>query len=158
MSDSSRRDLEEEKKDRWMQELERVAIRKDLPSLLNTFEFSRQTGSSTALAKLAQREPISVVVANKRQGESLVRLLNGRIHVKSVITTIAQLPERLLGLHQPLFVDNGAMMQILGDAVFCMRAIPELLSAVRKMRRVLKDHGLWSPSLETKDEEGCETA
>lgn len=149
MSDSSRKDPEEEQKDRWMQELERVAIRKDLPSLLNTFEFSRQTGSSTALAKLAQQEPISVIVANKRQGESLVRLLNGRIHIKSVVATIAQLPERLLGLRQPLFVDNGTMMQILGDAVFCMKAIPDLLTIIRKMRRVLKDHGLWSPSLET---------
>ncbi len=139
---------EAEKNERWLEELESVAIRKNLPNLLNTFLSVRQAGTSTALANLAQREPISVIVGDHQEGMSLVNLVrNGRIHPKSRIATMAQLIS-LRGLRQPLFVDNGLMMRLLEDAIFCMRAIPELLLTIRKMRRVLKENDLWSPDLE----------
>lgn len=143
-----REDPEERKKQAWFESLERAASRNSPEELLHAFETTRSTGSTAMLVRLAQRERVSVVVANVGQRRSFEELMEGKRYPGTVLATIAQLPTKLLGLHQPLVVDNGAIMQVLADAVLCIRAVPELLSAVKKMRRVLKAHNLWSPDLE----------
>jgi len=100
MSDNLFREgTEERKKQKWFEELHRIASRNVPQMLLRAFEASRQTGTTTMLAWLAQRERVSVIVANERQLESFERCMKPGGHPGTIITTIAQSPMRLRGLH-----------------------------------------------------------